>query len=222
MRPRRAERNDLSSAMSKIIDRVYGKYSKASRARLEAFKQALKFIDAAMTAGDIVECGVWQGGHIILARYLSPQRKCWLYDTFDGMTEPGEFDGEKAHEHWTAKGGRRWAACSVRQVRDNLIAEKVYNPDLVRFIVGDVRETLRDDDLPDKVALLHLDTDFYDSTKIEMQMLWPRLVAGGVLIVDDYGHWPGARRAVNEYFETFGIQNNLHRIDYTAYQMSKR
>ena len=69
------------------------------------------------------------------------------------------------------------------------------------FMEGDVRETLTLENIPDRVCLLRLDTDFYDSTLIELQVLWPLLSLGGVLILDDYGHWDGARRAVDEYFE---------------------
>ena len=74
--------------------------------------------------------------------------------------------------------------------------------DKIEFIEGNVRETLTQLKLPQSIALLRLDTDFYDSTLIELQVLWPRLSIGGVLILDDYGHWDGARKAVDEYIAT--------------------
>ena len=202
-----------------IIDRVYGKYTKAPRPRLEAFKQTLKALDAANIAGDVVECGVWKGGHIIIARHVAPQRRCWLFDTFDGMTRPGKHDGEKAQAHWIGKHGRKWAAVSEAEVLHHLNYEHAYDPDLITFVAGDVRQTLHGDRLPDQIALLRLDTDFYDSTKIELEVLWPRIVRGGILIVDDYGHWPGCKKACQDYF---GDKiKHFEPIDYTAVQMVK-
>jgi hypothetical protein len=71
-------------------------------------------------------------------------------------------------------------------------------------------------ELPDQIALLRLDTDWYESTRAELDQLFPRLAAGGVLLVDDYGHWQGCRRAVDEYFRDHSIRMMLHRIDYTG------
>lgn len=213
----------LVANMVTPIDCVFGKYTKASRERLTAFENALAYLDKNDIPGDVVECGVWQGGHIILARLLSPKRKCWMFDTFDGMTAPGEHDGEKAHSNWNAKNGEKWAAVSVNTVMGNMMDEGVYDPDLIRFIKGDVRKTLRCYDLPEKIALLHLDTDFYDSTKIELEVLWPRIVSSGVMIIDDYGHWPGCKKAVDEYFPMpNGWPLGYEKIDYTAIALHKK
>jgi hypothetical protein len=70
--------------------------------------------------------------------------------------------------------------------------------------------------LPEQIAVLRLDTDFYESTRHELRHLYPRLVHGGVLIIDDYGHWAGARKAVDEYIAEEGIRLLLNRIDYTG------
>ena len=180
-------------------------------------ESALLHLDANQIDGDIVECGVWQGGHIILARMISRHRVCWLYDTFDGMTKPRRVDGRKANYRYQSKAaaGRKWAAASLADVTANFISEGLFDSDLLRFVVGDVCQTLLDDkNLPDKVALLRLDTDWYESTKIELEVLFPRLAAGGVLIIDDYGHWMGARKAVDEYFGD--RTKELKPIDYTA------
>jgi O-methyltransferase len=197
-------------------------FTKSSRDRLEAMACALAHIDETRIGGDIVECGIWRGGNIILARKLSPLRTCWLYDTFTGMNEPGPDDISKAGLHarsmWPGKAGK-WAAASLEEVRGILAETGTLDDALLRFVVGPVEQTLLyEANLPERIALLRLDTDWYASTKIELEVLWPRVVSGGVLIVDDYGHWMGARKAVNDYFN-FALP--FQWIDYTAIRMTK-
>ncbi len=199
------------------------RFSKSSKARLGAMAQAVLRIDAEAIAGDIVECGVWMGGNIILARKLSPERTCWLYDTFTGMTEPGDFDikrsGARAKDRYAGKQGK-WEAASIEEVREALRSTETLDDKRLRFIQGCVEETLRDEDnLPRSIALLRLDTDWYASTKMELEVLYPRLAPGGTLIVDDYGHWQGARKAVDDYFGKDGPTKN--QIDYTAIMITK-
>jgi hypothetical protein len=203
------------------------KYSKATVQRMAAMQAALELVDDQGVEGDVVECGVWHGGHLIMARLVSPHRHCWAYDTFTGMTEPGPYDitrgGRPALPKYRIieEANKPWMTASLEQVQSNFIAEGVL--DRVRFIVGDVIKTLRDPaNLPDKIALLRLDTDWYESTKVEMEVLYPRLVEGGILIIDDYGHWLGARKAVQEYFSANGWSaQKLRPIDYSAVMMVK-
>ena len=200
-------------------------------ARLRATQAALEDADHKAIEGDVVECGVWAGGHIILARLTSPKRRCWLFDTFTGMPKPTHKDqtrdGGSALAKWEEKRaiGHLWAACSVEQVTKNLVATGTYDPVLCRFMVGDVTTVLRlpDIDLPAKIALLRLDTDWYASTKTELEVLWPRVVPGGYVIIDDYGHWLGARKAVQEYFSKHcpDYHIRLKPVDYTAVIMQK-
>ena len=86
---------------------------------------------------------------------------------------------------------------------------------LFRFIQGKVEDTLKTN-IPEKIALLRLDTDWYESTRMEMETLFPKLVKGGVLVIDDYGHWQGARKAIDEYLASHNIRILLNRIDYTG------
>lgn len=173
--------------------------------------------------GDVVECGVWKGANIILARKLLPDRVCWLFDTFTGMTLPAEIDvsqgGRVASERYQATLDKGWCRASLGDVRLNLADAGVLDDDRLRFIVGDVTETLQSPAcIPEQIALLRLDTDWYASTKIELDVLYPRLSPGGILIVDDYGHWLGARKAVDEYF---GGAVEMQWIDYTAVRVVK-
>lgn len=189
-------------------------FSKRSYTRLKAMAKAIVRLDKTEVEGDFVECGVWQGGGVILARLLSPQRTIWLYDTFNGMANRCAYDvtrnGYKMPE------GK--SAASVDDVIANLEHTGTFDPLRLRIIVGKVEDTLLHT-TPDKTALLHLDTDWYHSTKIELEVLWPKLQPKGIMIVDDYGHWEGARRAVDEYF----VKNPVPRIDidYTAILMVK-
>lgn len=184
----------------------YGKYTKSSDARLAAMRDSVLAIEREAVAGDIVECGVWRGGNIILARKLAPERVCWLFDTFAGMTEPTELDrkpnGARAIDSFRVKTIHRpWAAVPLDEVRSYFAETETLDDDRLRFIVGPVERTLLDPaHLPERIALLRLDTDWHASTKIELEILYPRLVPGGFLIVDDFGHWLGARKAVEDYF----------------------
>lgn len=200
-------------------------YTKSSLRRLTGMADAIKYVDHEKIEGDIVECGVWRGGNLILARKLSPKRTCWLYDTFEGMPPPGEHDKKKSgatamesYQHKVSI-GHKWAAVSVEEVLENFREHGLDDSRLV-FVVGMVEDTLRFvDNLPDKIAVLRLDTDWYSSTKIELEVLYPRLVNRGVLIVDDYGHWLGSKKAVDEYF---GERiSTMTWIDYTAVKMVK-
>lgn len=197
--------------------------SKSSPARIRSMIEACRRIDQEGIAGDIVECGVWRGGNIIIARLIAPGRMCWLYDTFTGMTEPTPVDvsrsGKSAIDSWRRKEalGVRWAEASVEEVRGHLAEFGALDDAHLRFVVGDVGEMLQSE-VPNEIALLRLDTDFYASTRVELQVLYPRLSPGGILIVDDYGHWLGARRAVDEYFKG---AVPLRKIDYTAVEIVK-
>lgn len=156
-------------------------------------------------AGDIVECGVWRGGNIIAAMLAASRaRRYWLFDTFEGMTEPGEHDwrrGRHARDSaaYRKSGAAGWCRSELPEVQANVERYQRHDQD-VRYVVGPVEQTLRGTNLPDAIAVLRLDTDFYDSTKIELEVLWPRVIPGGILIVDDYDSWDGCRRACDEYF----------------------
>jgi hypothetical protein len=198
-----------------------------SAERLQALCEATRYITNAAVSGAIVECGVWRGGSMMaVARTLLFQghadRDLYLFDTFAGMTAPSEKDvsivGERASE---------LMASSVRTEEDlfycyapleavrNALHSTGYPPDRMHFVAGQVEQTIPDR-APASIALLRLDTDWYASTKHELEHLFPRLSVGGVLIIDDYGHWQGARKAVDEYLEERSVPLLLNRIDYTG------
>ncbi|MBR0697501.1 TylF/MycF/NovP-related O-methyltransferase [Bradyrhizobium lablabi] len=202
-------------------------YTMVSRERLYAQFQAVKYVSEHAIAGDIVECGVWRGGvsmlgALALLARADTTRQIWLYDTFAGMAEPGAedvspWDGNNAMRLWTKNRTMEhndWCYASIDEVRRNLLSTR-YPEDRLTFVKGDVAETLYEQ-VPDKIAVLRLDTDWYASTKIELEVLFPRLAKGGVLLVDDYGAWSGCKKAVDEYMAAHKIPLMLHRTDYTG------
>ena len=124
------------------------------------------------------------------------------------MTEPTEYDvsafDRPAQKRWEQDSGRPWPTLfgsetfNEEGVRELLIGTG-YPEEQLHFVRGPVEQTIPDE-APEHLALLRLDTDWYESTRHELEHLFPRLVPGGVLILDDYGHWDGARKAVDEFF----------------------
>ena len=156
-----------------------------------------------------------------LLRNNSTSRDLYLYDTYEGMPEPSEKDtnykGEKGFEDWEKNeeaNYNKWCYASLDEVRNNLKSTG-YPEEKIHFIKGKVEETIPFD-IPSKIALLRLDTDWYESSYHEIKNLYPLLSQNGILILDDYGHWQGQKEAINRYFSEHNIQMYLHRIDYTG------
>ncbi len=211
---------DLSVEQRRILEDCRSA-TMTSPARMASLMNALNHITKNEIPGDIAECGVWRGGSImIVARALiaagDMERSLYLYDTFEGMSEPTEADahaGEMARDRFDriAEANGTWCFASLEEVRENVLSTG-YPEEKIHFIKGKVEDTIPGT-LPESLALLRLDTDWYESTKHELEHLYPLLAESGVLILDDYGYWDGARKAVDEYFEAFSNPPFLHRID---------
>lgn len=209
----------------------YRNYTVTGIERQWALMSAIRYLNSAGVEGDIVECGVYRGGNMMLAKDLcrsnSLSRRFYLYDTFAGMSEPTGDDVSHVEKPAveTYRDTRRedytdWVYAPIDEVKNNFREAQLFDDSLI-FIKGKVEDTLvLEGELPEKIALLRLDTDWYESTRIELEVLYPRLVPGGILIIDDYGHWAGARKAVDEYFEKEPVL--LNRIDYTARLVVRR
>jgi hypothetical protein len=224
---RAAKRDSIPEATegdNRILD-IATRYSQSDRLRLWALLQAVQHVARNGVEGDFVECGVWKGGNLILCglmvKELQLDRRIWGFDTFEGMSMPTDDDfvigrQDKAYARWATRqklGFNDWSYASYEEVERNVRNEA--GIDNITLVKGKVEDTLdRTENIPDKIAILRLDTDWYESTRKELEVLYPRLVRGGVLIVDDYGHWSGAKKAVDEYFAANPVW--LHRIDYTA------
>ena len=222
---------DADPSDRRIVDAAIG-FTMTGPSRLLALIEATRYCARRELPGAFAECGVWRGGSV-LAMILTLQslgrtdREIYLYDTFEGMTAPGEHDVSDFHppalETWRAAkrdGSRPYAQLfdpetfNETDVRRTLLSTG-YPEEHLHFVRGPVEETVPAR-VPEELALLRLDTDWYESTRHEMEHLYPRLVPNGVLVVDDYGHWKGSRRAVDEYLERSDEALLLNRIDYAA------
>ena len=200
----------------------------SSPERITGLLNAVKYLVLNKIDGDIVECGVWRGGSMMAAAFALQElgdtsRHIYLFDTYEGMTTPTDkdvtFTGEKAEDilkNDAKKEGpdNTWCMASLDHVQENMFTTG-YPRDKIHFIKGRVEDTIPAS-APAKIALLRLDTDWYESTAHELKHLYPRLRQQGVLILDDYGHWQGARRAVDEYFAAQPFYPLLNRLDYTG------
>jgi O-methyltransferase len=230
VRYRRDDQVDISPNYDEMIVetiRHVRLFTQTSPQRIASLCDAIRYISTAQIPGDIVECGVWRGGSMMaIGRTLleigHTARDLYLYDTFDGMPQPGEKDvtysGTSAST--LMQQGRKddpssiWCYAPLEAVK-NLVCGVGYPREKIHFVQGKVEETIPHV-VPERIALLRLDTDWYESTRHELIHLFPRLSKGGVLIVDDYGHWQGARQAVDDYLAESGAKLLLNRIDYTG------
>ena len=211
----------------KEILRACVPYTMTSGERLLGLIRAVQYLTRHAIPGSFVECGVWKGGSsmasvLALQAFEGTDRQVYLFDTFTGMTAPTDadvaFDGFRAEpaylESRTPNGESTWCQAGLDEVRRNMLSTG-YPEAKLHLVPGLVESTLPAH-APESIALLRLDTDWYESTRHELEHLYPRLVSGGVLIIDDYGHWEGARKAVDEYIERYGLRLHLTRMDYTG------
>jgi hypothetical protein len=204
-------------------------YTKTGIERMYALYCAVNNILINNIPGDFVECGVWRGGSSrLIGKMLSEKgitnRKIYLYDTFEGMTPPTEDDKDlngymadklmKESEE-EDKGTTIWCVADLQDVQQNMESTGLPLDNIV-LVKGKVEDTIPDTVPEGPIALLRLDTDWYDSTKHELVHLYPKLEINGILIIDDYGHWQGCRKATDEYFNENKIGMLLNRIDYTG------
>lgn len=213
-----------------IIERAFP-YTMTGVLRLQALVDAVRYCVRRGVRGDFAECGVWHGGSVLAMimtlQDLGEVRDVYLFDTFEGMTVPTALDGSPVERHaletWEeAKRNKQMAwegffepeTFNEDRVRDTVLSTG-YPEDRVHLVRGPVEETLPHPAVQ-RLALLRLDTDWYESTRHELEHLYPALSPGGALIVDDYGHWEGCRKAVDEYFSRHPPPVLLNRIDYSA------
>lgn len=229
--PKEMDRTDNFSDIDLSIMKRIDSYTMTSIERQIALIDAVRYLVRRGVQGCFVECGVWRGGSIMAAMLTlidegASDRNIFLYDTFKGMTPPTDvdvtFDGTPAAVHLKndRHGTGYWCLASLDDVKSNLKVTG-YPEDRVNYIQGPVEQTLPAFGPEEDIALLRLDTDWYESTKHELIHLFPKLCPGGVLIIDDYGYWQGARLAVDEYLSQVKKQYYMHRIDFTGRIMIK-
>jgi O-methyltransferase len=218
--------SDFDDLHKTVISKVLP-YTMTSRERLYGLMEAICYISKYKIEGDIVECGVWKGGSMlavaeVLLSISNTDRQLFLYDTFEGMPPPGEkdlsFDNRPAevllNKDLDKENNLVWAYSTLNDVKRTMSLCN-YPASNIHYIKGKVEETIPGT-IPKKIALLRLDTDWYESTKHELKYLFPLLEKAAVIIIDDYGFWKGARKAVDEYIKENNIQILLNRLDETG------
>jgi hypothetical protein len=187
--------------------------------RLHSLNDSLDEVIANNIEGDFVECGVWRGGcsALMLSKIIDSKldKLVWLYDTFQGMSQPTDQDihmnGYHAVDEFnklqSGGGFSNWCIASTHEVKLTLGKITTDFEKYSRLIVGKVEDTLKVNSyVPKKISLLRLDTDWYESTKIEFDVLYPLVSKGGIIIVDDYSDWQGSRKATDEYLSSIDNQ----------------
>ncbi|MDZ4711518.1 MAG: TylF/MycF/NovP-related O-methyltransferase [bacterium] len=188
--------------------------------------RSTKYIIENNIPGDFIECGVWKGGNtmmvaLTLMKMKTTDRKIYLYDTFEGMSEPTgkdiSYKNEDADIEWKESeknGHNEWCYSPIDEVKNNLYSTG-YPKDKLFFVKGKVEDSIPGT-MPGDIAVLRLDTDWYESTYHELIHLYPLLVKNGFLIIDDYGYWKGAREAVEQYFKENNVKIFMNRLDNSA------
>ena len=225
------EQKQFPTDFDELHRSVYSKvkpYTMTSAERIFGLMEAIKYLSRNNIEGDVVECGVWKGGSMMAAAITlinekNDNRNIYMYDTYEGMSAPTEndktFSGEPASKMLKAEDRKKnpdsiWCYSSLAEVQTTMKLSG-YNETLIHYVKGKVEDSIPKT-LPGNIALLRLDTDWYESTKHELVHLFPLLVKGGVLIIDDYGFWKGARKAVDEYIVESNIKILLNRMDDTG------
>ncbi len=204
-----------------------------SKARVNATINAVKHVIENKIEGDFIECGVFRGGQIMAMIFalnkFNEKRDIYLYDTFEGMPAPEKWEqknksGSKAIDKFNdlkiSETSSHWCRSTINEVMKN-IHSIPYDKDKIHFVKGMVEDTLPKNK-HEKISLLRLDTDWYSSTRIELELLFPKLLKGGYLLIDDYGHWSGAKKAVDEYVTNNKIKITLCEDDGTGRSAIKK
>lgn len=191
-------------------------FSMTSVARISKLYESLNTIMSNNIEGDIVECGVWKGGNILgsmeYCHYYGIDKTIWAYDTFEGMTNPTQFDINLNDQSASTIFNSVKCESSLTEFNKTINISQLDKTKL-KIIAGDINVTLDQiDNVPKQISLLRLDTDWYESTLKELNILYPKISKGGICIIDDYGHWQGCKKAVHEYFN-----NDLPKHEYIDY-----
>ena len=185
--------------------------------RLDNLQESIESVLRNEVSGDLIEAGVWRGGAGILMRAVlkahgGDDRRVWLADSFRGLPPPSpdRYPADAGDLHHTVPE----LAVSLEEVKANFARYELLD-DRVRFLPGWFRDTLPQAPI-ERLALIRIDADMYESTLNALEALYPKLTPGGFVIVDDYGGVPGCRQAVDDFRTTTGIVDELRWIDWTG------
>lgn len=192
--------------------RLVQPYTLVDPDRIKSLYALSRRIEQESIPGDVVECGVYNGGTAAVlgraATHSRMKRTLWLFDSFRGMPETAEVDGPEAREYVGQVLG------STKKVRE-VLRKAGADLDRVKIIEGWFQDTFPSAGIS-QIALLNIDADWYESVKLCLETFYDRIVPGGIVSIDDYGHWQGCRRAVDEFFASRQLRYPLQEVDYTA------
>lgn len=218
-------RNTVLNAWSSVsqdefsrIYRIIRPYTMVSNSRLRGLYRAVRYVVSNSIPGDIVECGVARGGSAALMgitlKRLGANRTLWVYDNFEGLPEPTENDPD-----WEiAKNYVGTCQGDLEEVTS--LFDKLDILSKCKIVKGLFQDTLPSSDVA-CIAVLHIDGDWYDSVMACLEHLYKRVSPGGLIQIDDYGFWAGARKAVDEFIDKHCIEAKLKFLDYDGRQMIK-
>jgi len=195
----------LTDPTEKLLEKVKP-YTMSSRLKLRSLKNLAELVNENKVPGDFVECGTFKGGSAaIISTALTPARRLWLFDSFEGLPDVKDIDGVDSKE-WVGK--CRAAEEDVIEALTNVGA----SPNQYLLRKGWFQETFRGE-LPGQVALLHCDADWYDSVLLTLETFYERIPPGGVVVLDDFGWWEGCREAFYDFCNRHGEKPLLERVD---------
>lgn len=213
-------REDKSVVQSRSIDGTGWPQQAETMIGLRRLEQLAGCVGAVVreeVPGDVIETGVWRGGATILMRGVlkamgDTSRTVWVADSFRGLPPPNaqEYKADMDDRHWQYPE----LAISLEEVKDNFSRYGLLD-DQVRFLVGWFSDTLPTAPI-ERLSVLRLDGDMYESTMDALAALYPKLSLGGYVIIDDYGAIPACRQAVHDYRSLHGITENIVEIDWTG------
>ena len=184
-------------------------YTMTSSRRGRTLYRLAAELEASAVPGAFVDCGVWNGGSTILLSAAAPQREVWAFDSFEGLPEAGDLDGAEAKD-WTGE-------CLGAEDRLREGMRRFAHPDRLHVVKG-----WFDDTFPEAsketgpVALLHADGDWYESVLLTLRTFYPLVPSGGYIVLDDYGHWIGAKRATDQFRDEVGDHTPMVAPDYAG------
>ena len=204
--------------MNNEIINVCRNYSMISQDRFTTNLNSIDHIEKNNIQGDVVEIGVWKGGSILsmimkYETYKKADRTFYLYDTFTGMTPPSTLDCDLENSLALKILHYDYIKCVAPYDLVKKVIDTHTSYPFVEYIVGDILKNIT---YPkNKIAVLRLDTDWYESTKVELETFYPLVQTNGIVIIDDYGHWKGCKQAVDEFLINYP-EIVIHKSDYTG------
>lgn len=193
-------------------------YTMIGAARLTALYEAVHHVVRSRIPGDVVECGTARGGSAaflaLALERLGDRRTLWAFDTFEGIPPPTAGDPDRAI-------AARYTGAFRAELSDvQALFHRLGVLTRARFVKGLLQDTVPRASV-ERISLLHLDCDWYESVRVCLEHLWDRMSPGGIIQVDDYGHWAGARTAVDEFLAARGLVLTMRVLDYTGRQLVK-